>query len=58
MKIFKMMIANFHIEDNANRLRFFQEIILVADTKFKMILKMFFLKISNANVLFGKKTLM
>lgn len=30
----------------------------MAETKFEMILEIFFLKINNANVLFGKKTLM
>ena len=52
-----MVIVNFQVEDKASRPRFFQEIFLVADTKFKMILKMFFLKISNTDVSFDKKTL-
>ena len=30
----------------------------MANTKFEMILEMFFLKISNADIAFGKKTLM
>ena len=30
----------------------------MTDTKFEVILEMFFLKISNANVVFGEKTLM
>ena len=46
------------MENKANRPRFFQEIFLVADTKFEMILGMPFLKISNADVSFGEKTLM
>ena len=37
--------------------RFFQETFLVADTKFEVILEMLFLKISNADVLFGEGTL-
>ena len=57
LETFKMVITNFQIEDTINRPRFFQKIFLVANTKFKVILKMFFLKLSNANVLFSKKTL-
>ena len=30
----------------------------MADNKFEVVLKMFFLKINNADILFGKKTLM
>ena len=51
------MIANFQVEDKISRSRFFQKIFLVTDTKFDIILKAFFLKLSNANTLFGKKTL-
>ena len=58
LEIFAMVIADFQIEDKASSSRFFQETFLVANTKFEMILEMFFLKISNANVSFGKKTLM
>ena len=53
-----MVITDFQVEDQAGRPRFFQETFLVTNTKFKVILKMFFLKISNADMLFGKKTLM
>ena len=52
-----MVIADFQIEDKASRPRFFQKIFLVADIKLELILEMSFLKISNANVLFGKRTL-
>ena len=52
-----MAIADFQIEDKGGKPRFFQETFLVADTKFEMILKIFFLKISNADVAFGEKTL-
>ena len=58
LETFGMVIADFQIEDKASRLKFFLEIFLVADTKFEMILGMLFLKISNADVLFGKRTLM
>ena len=52
-----MVIANFQIEDKIGRPRFFQEIFLVVDTKIEIVLLIFFLKISNANVLFNKKIL-
>ena len=58
LETFGMVIADFQVENKANRLRFFQETFLVADTKFEVILEMLFLKISNANMLFGKKILM
>ena len=52
-----MVIADFQIEDKASKPRFFQKTLLVADTKFEVILGMPFMKISNADVLFGKKIL-
>ena len=54
LETFGMVIADFQVEDKANRPRFFQETFLVADTKFEVILRMPFLKISNADVSFGK----
>ena len=45
------------MQDKANRPRSFQEAFLVADTKFEIILGMLFLKFSNADMSFGKKTL-
>ena len=56
-KTFGIVIANFQMEDKGGRPRFFQETFLVANIKFEVILEMFFLKISNADVAFGKKTL-
>ena len=58
LETFGMVIADFQVEDKGGRPRFFQEIFLVVDTKFEVILGMPFLKLSNADVLFGKKTLM
>ena len=52
-----MVIANFQVEDKANRPRFFKEIFLMTNTKFEVILEMPFFKFSNADVLFGEKTL-
>ena len=57
LEIFGMVIANFQVEDKSKRPRFFQEIFLVANTKFEVVLGMFFLKISNADVAFGEGTL-
>ena len=52
-----MVIADFQIEDKVDRPRFFQKTFLVANTKFKVILEMFFLKFSNADMSFDEKTL-
>ena len=51
-----MVIADFQIENKANRPRFFQKIFLVANIKFEIILRMFFLKINNVDMLFNEKT--
>ena len=58
LETFEMVIADFQVEDKANRPRFFQKTFLVANTKFEVILEMPFLKISNANVLFSERILM
>ena len=57
LEIFGMVIADFQMEDKASRPRFFQKIFLVLNTKFKVILGILFLKISNINVSFGEETL-
>ena len=57
LETFRMVIADFEMEDKGSRPRFFQETFLVSDTQFEMVLGMPFLKISNANVAFGEKTL-
>ena len=53
-----MVIADFQVEDKASRPRFFQETFLVVNIKFEIILGILFLKISNADISFGEKTLM
>ena len=53
-----MVIANFQIENKVNKPRFFQKIFLVANTKFEIILRIFFLKLNNTNMSFSEKTLM
>ena len=57
LETFEIVIADFWIEDKGSRLKFFQKTFLVTDAKFEVILKMPFLKISNADVAFGKKIL-
>ena len=52
-----MVIADFQVEVKVGKSKFFQEIFLVANIKFEVILKMPFLKLSNADVSFEKKTL-
>ena len=57
LKTFEMVIAKFQMEDKGGRPRFFQKTFLVADTKFEVILGIFFLKTSNRDVAFGERTL-
>ena len=58
LQTFEIVITDFQVEDKGDRPRFFQEIILVAKTKFKVMLRMSFLEISNVNVAFGEGSLM
>ena len=57
LETFGMVIAEFLVEDKGGRPRFFQKTFLVADTQFKVVLRMPFLKISNTDVSFGEGTL-
>ena len=57
LETFGMVIADFQVEDKGGRPKFFQETFLVADTKFKVVLRMPFLKISNVGIAFGERTL-
>ena len=57
LEIFGIVIADLEIEDKTSKSRFFQETFLVADIKFEAVLGMLFLKISNADVSFNKRTL-
>ena len=52
-----MIIVDFQIEYKVNRPRFFQEVFLVTNIKFEIILEMLFLKLNNIDMLFDKKTL-
>ena len=57
LETFEIVIADFQVENKANRPKFFQEIFLVANTKFEVMLGMLFLKINNTDVLFSEETL-
>ena len=57
LETFGMVIADFQVENKGDRPKFFQETLLVADTKVEVVLGMPFLKLSNANVSFGEETL-
>lgn len=56
LEIFRIIIANFQIEDKVGRPRYFQEIFLIAITKIEMVLEMFFFKFSNVDMSFGNDT--
>ena len=56
LETFGIVIVDFQVEDKGGRPRFFQETFLVANTTFKVVLGMLFLKISNADVAFGEET--
>ena len=55
LNTFEIVIADFQMKDKANKPRFFQKLFLIIDINFEMILKIFFLKISNIDILFSKK---
>ena len=52
------MITNFQVENKVGIPRLFQNFFLIANTKFEVILKIFFLKLSNTNMLFGREMVM
>ena len=53
------MIADFSIENKVDKLKYFQEIFLIANTRIQIVLKMFFFfKFNNINILFHHKTFM
>ena len=57
LETFEMVIIDFQVEDKINRPRFFQKIFWIANIKFEIMLKIFFWKISNTNMLCDKKIL-
>lgn len=56
LEIFEIMIADFYVEDQVGNPKFFQKIFLGVNIQLKVILGMFFSKISNVDVSFGEKT--
>lgn len=52
LKMFKIVLASFNVEDKLKRPRFFQKSFLLADIKIKIVQKMFFLTLSGPNILF------
>ena len=57
LKTFGIVIADLEVENKDGRSRFFQKTFLVAGAGFEAVLEISFLKISNADVSFGEKTL-
>ena len=52
------MITDFQVKNKVDIPKFFQKIFLVTNSKFEVILRMLFLKLSNADVSFSEKILM
>lgn len=55
LESFGIIITNFQVEDKVGKFWYFQKFFFLFDTKFKVILKIFFLKLSNIDILFNKK---
>lgn len=53
--MFGMVLASFQVKHKLGQPRFFQQIFLVANTNFAVILNMLLLTLSNANVLFVER---
>ena len=56
-RTFGMVIAGFQVEDKLDRIQFFQELFLLAETSMEVVLGMFFLTFSNADIQFAGKEL-
>ena len=52
------MIADFQVENKIEKLRHLQKIFLVVIIKVKIVLKIFFLKFSKADILFNNEIFM
>lgn len=55
--IFKIVLVIFQIKDKLGKVRFLQDIFIVADINMKVIPSIFFLTFNNANVLFAEQKL-
>lgn len=54
---FGMVIAGFSLQNHLQKVRFFQETFLVADTRMEVVLGMLFLTLSNADIWFAEQEL-
>ena len=52
-----MVIASFLLQDKLEKIRFFQETFLVADTQIKVVFEILFLTFGNANIRFAEREL-
>lgn len=50
--MFRIILSSFQVDNKFDKTRFFLETFLIANIKVEVILDMFFLTLSNANVLF------
>ena len=57
LKTFRIVLANFQVEDKLGKARFFQETFLLADINAEVVLGMPYLTFSNANIQFVEKEL-
>ena len=57
LETYRMVIAVFSVSDQANKVRFFKEIFLVANVSLDVVLEMLFLTLSGANINFPKREL-
>ena len=57
LQAFRMVLANFQVEDKLEKTRFFQETFLLADISAEVVLDILFLTLSNADVQFVEKEL-
>ncbi len=51
---FRMVIADFLVKNKLGRIRFFQDIFLLANTSIELVLWMFFLTSSSSNIQFAE----
>ena len=54
--MFRIVLADFQLEDKFKRARFFQKTFLLANINTEIVLGMLFLTLSNADIQFVKKT--
>ena len=57
LEIYRMLVAAFSVTDQADRIRFFEEIFLIANVSPDVVLGMPFLILSDADIEFPKKEL-